>query len=469
VPRPLCGQNRRYDRNCWCTSNPFLLHMSSVGDGKDNNNNNNNNGNGGPLDDFLDPARGKESDNLKRVREALSEESLPISFDKDKNNNEASTGAGATLDGVTQENNDNEIEDVDDASSEEEKKDEQPASPSMNDGGKMIGAFSTSAEETDLLLQNNPYLAVVAKLSPSDLIRKFTASAHPRVQDAVRATVLGLIGNLPKMAFETTTVTTGERLASLMFQLQMTGYMFKNAEYRLSMSQSLGIDIADADINNYKNSNTNKYLLTGEDLEHEEDDLPLSVGDVKGKIKVSYGGTSSNSSDGSKDVDENTTEEKVEDDKMEMEVDAAAYMSELRDQVQNLRDELEQKRKENEEEIRKDLLRYIRTLPKQQLDSLTNTMSQDVLKSMKGLVNVVMTGIGEGKIGPETITEQTGEAMAQLCMWQLVVGYNLRELEVREEMKQALLSGSSTTSAEQVDDDEEDDTNSVIFDAGGFE
>lgn len=450
--------------------------MSSVGGGNDNNNKNNNNGNGGPLDDFLDPARGKESDNLKRAREALSEESLPISYDND--NDDANTDAGVNSYELkaSQGNDSDNNEGLDDTLSEEETKDEEPVSPSIDGddselsstSGKMVGAFA-SAEETDLLLANNPYLAVVAKLSPSDLIRKFTASAHPRVQDAVRATVLGLIGNLPKMAFETTTVTTGERLASLMFQLQMTGYMFKNAEYRLSLSQSLGIDITD-DINNYKSSNTDRYLLTGEDLEHEEDDLPLSVGNVTGKLKVSYGGTSTDSSNPSETVEDGTAEEVKDDaDKMEIDVDAAAYMSELRDQVQNLRDELEQKRKANEEEIRKDLLRYIRTLPKQELDSLTNTMSEDVLKSMKGLVNVVMTGIGEGKIGPDTITEQTGEAMAQLCMWQLSVGYNLRELEVREEMKQTLLSGSSTTNAEQVSNDEEDDAGSVDFDAGGFE
>jgi hypothetical protein len=59
---------------------------------------------------------------------------------------------------------------------------------------------------------------------------------------------------------------------------------------------------------------------------------------------------------------------------------------------------------------------------------------------MKGLVNVVLSGItdGDGEIGPDTVTEQTSESMAQLCMWQLVVGYNLRELEVREEMKNSL-------------------------------
>jgi Protein of unknown function (DUF760) len=51
--------------------------------------------------------------------------------------------------------------------------------------------------------------------------------------------VLGLLGSLPRQAFETATLTTGDALANLMFQLQMTGYMFKNAEYRMSLQNSL--------------------------------------------------------------------------------------------------------------------------------------------------------------------------------------------------------------------------------------
>jgi hypothetical protein len=129
-----------------------------------------------------------------------------------------------------------------------------------------------------------------------------------------------------------------------------------------------------------------------------------------------------------------------------MEVDAAAYMSELRAEVSKLRDELMIKRKEQDDVIRRDLLMYIRTLPPQELQSLTNTMSQDVLVAMKGLVNAVIAGIGDGQIGPNTITEQSGEAMAQLCMWQLALGYNLRTLEVREEMLKALASGPDSIS-----------------------
>jgi hypothetical protein len=219
-----------------------------------------------------------------------------------------------------------------------------------------------------------------------------------------------------------------------MFQLQMTGYMFKNAEYRMSMSQSLGM----------YNELSSNLLLTGstddEDLDDDEDrEDPLLSGKIKGKLKIRYG---------KKGIWTPSRDETAIEEGSEIEVDAAAYMSELRSEVSKLREELVTAKEAKEEALRKDLLLYIRTLPAQELKSLTNTMSQDVLVCMKGLVQAVLAGIGDGKIGPDTVTEQSGEAMAQLCMWQLAVGYNLRELEVREEMKKnlkTLLGESNTT------------------------
>ena len=85
----------------------------------------------------------------------------------------------------------------------------------------------------------NPFFDIVAQLSPSELTSRFVSTAPEYVQGAVRTTILGLLGSIGKYAFETATITSAERLANLMFQLQMTGYMFKNAEYRLSITESL--------------------------------------------------------------------------------------------------------------------------------------------------------------------------------------------------------------------------------------
>ena len=372
--------------------------FSSVGDdGRDENDE--------AFDDFLNPK--EESEGLKRARQYMSETSLPISFDKDN--------------GVTEETTKNN---------------------NSNSSSALVAPSSTILDgpPSPEILLKNPYLRVVSNLSPSDLISKFTAEADPRVQQAVRSTILGLIGSLPKMAFDTTTITTGQRLASLMFQLQMSGYMFKNAEYRMSLSQSLGMT----------NGATTNLLLSGAEEDDDDDDAetdPLK-GKVKGKLKIRYGNATK------QDEKQDGTSSG-----MEMEVDAAAYMSELRTEVSKLREELKTTRQSKEEDLRKDLLTYIRTLPQQELQSLTNTISKDVLVAMKGLVNVVLSGItdGEGEIGPDTVTEQTSESMAQLCMWQLVVGYNLRELEVREEMKNSLAAAKLN-----------DDDNGVDFSEPGI-
>mmetsp|Transcript_6185 Transcript_6185/g.15353 ORF Transcript_6185/g.15353 Transcript_6185/m.15353 type:complete len:497 (+) Transcript_6185:259-1749(+) len=395
-----------------------VVLFSSVGDG-----NGSGNGNGGgkkddgDLGDFLDPMKKPDSEDMKRARQYMSETSLPISFDNiigDKNN----ANGEADNDEVNG-----------DAVAESSSLVPANATSSALFGGGPSSGYGEIQVPSASLLAKNPYMQVVSNISPSDLISKFTAESDPRVQEAVRTTILGLIGSLPKLAFETTSITTGQRLASLMFQLQMTGYMFKNAEYRISMSQSLGMS----------SSISSNLLLTGveEELPDKEDD-PLVSGKIKGKLKIKY--EKKKSGEAKDEAAEDDSAGDATEDGMEVEVDAAAYMSELRNEVSRLRDELTETKESKDEALRKDLLLYIRTLPAQELKSLTNTMSQDVLVCMKGLVQAVLAGIGDGKIGPDTVTEQSGEAMAQLCMWQLAVGYNLRELEVREEMKKSLMS-----------------------------
>jgi hypothetical protein len=353
----------------------------------------------------------KESEGLKKAREYMAERSLPISFDNVDDGDEDQV----------QDYDKNVLEEIDEKVVQF--MDAKDSSAVVGSNETSPNVFPPEDAPSAELLSKNLYMQVVSKLSPSELISKFTASSSPRVQEAVRATILGLIGSLPKMAFDTTTITTGQRLASLMFQLQMTGYMFKNAEYRSSLSQSLGMS---------PTGQSSNYLLAGDATDDDAEDNKdrLLAGKIRGKLKIRYGG--------SKGEGEKTGDESSPLSGLEMEVDAEAYMSELRSEVSRLKEELGQTRDVKEEALQKDLLVYIRTLPKQELKSLTNTMSKDVLVCMKGLVQAVLVGVGEGEIGPNTVTEQSGEAMAQLCMWQLAIGFNLRELEVREEMKKSI-------------------------------
>jgi len=151
-------------------------------------------GNGPPDDamgDFLDPSN-EESDEERRAREFRIENSLPLSFDSDDFS-----------------------ADIDRFSDEAE---------SSENGSLAKSSLSQDMMSEDMpeTVAHNPYLAVVSKLTPSELISKFTSSAGQNVQTAVRSTILSLIGGLPKMAFDTTTRATGHKLASLMFQLQVS-------------------------------------------------------------------------------------------------------------------------------------------------------------------------------------------------------------------------------------------------------
>ncbi|KAG5189657.1 hypothetical protein JKP88DRAFT_217690 [Tribonema minus] len=272
----------------------------------------------------------------------------------------------------------------------------------------------------------NPYFDVVRRLSPSEHIQRFMRVTPPRVQEAVRNTVMGLLGTLPRHAFETTAISTGDALANLMFQLQMTGYMFKNAEYRLSLQSSLQ-SLGEAPVAGLLSAAAEK---DGSDAESEgKSALPLPLDDngnivlkkpkITGKVKLTY---------------ENG---------QEVEVDAGAYMTELATQVEVLQHQLSSKQTQQQEAQRKDLLLYIKDMPPTQLQSLTAGMSPEVLESMKMLVETVMRSMGATTIGRQTLTQQSSNGMAQLCMWQLAVGYSLREMEAREEIRQRFEAAES--------------------------
>ena len=262
----------------------------------------------------------------------------------------------------------------------------------------------------------NPYYKIIASLAPSDIIGRFASTAPPRVQEAVKQTIMGLLGNAGGFALETATITTSEKLANLMFQLQMTGYMFKNAEYRISLSQSL------ADV---------PALPPGELAEEAEKGAAEgpALPPISGSVTVKLGGS-------------------------EISIDADAYMSELREEVATLRAELEEVEEERRVASQKDLLAYIRALPEQQMASMTSEITDDILDGMKKLVYSIMKGMGTSNVEANTLLQQSGSAMAQLCMWQLVIGYNLRELEVRDQLQKQLDAADDDDAAAADDDDD---------------
>jgi hypothetical protein len=71
------------------------------------------------------------------------------------------------------------------------------------------------------------------------MLQKFAETAPRNVQEATKTTIVNILGSLPNYALDTALLTTSSKLANLLYQMQITGYMFKNAEYRMSLTRSL--------------------------------------------------------------------------------------------------------------------------------------------------------------------------------------------------------------------------------------
>nr|XP_009794917.1 PREDICTED: uncharacterized protein LOC104241671 [Nicotiana sylvestris] len=81
-------------------------------------------------------------------------------------------------------------------------------------------------------------LEYVQNVQP-EFMELFVKRAPQQVVDAMRQTVTNMIGTLPPQFFAITVTTVAENLAQLMYSVLMTGYMFRNAQFRLELQESL--------------------------------------------------------------------------------------------------------------------------------------------------------------------------------------------------------------------------------------
>mmetsp|Transcript_36410 Transcript_36410/g.117616 ORF Transcript_36410/g.117616 Transcript_36410/m.117616 type:complete len:315 (+) Transcript_36410:129-1073(+) len=261
------------------------------------------------------------------------------------------------------------------------------------EGGAAADAWEEALTGSELSRPSNRFYDAVTNISAPELIGSFAETAPPEVQQAVRSTVVSLLGNLPPQLYDTSVASTGQNVASLMYSMQLTGYMFRNAEYRRSLVESLQRDGGDS------------AVLPP------VDEAGAALPEVSGLIKVKLG--------------EGT----------EVEVEAAAYMSELRSEVEAMRGELMRTRETTREAQGGGLLAYIQSLGRDNLQSLTSSISQEVLDAMRLLIESILR---EADVGGDTFMETPGVKLRELLVWQLVTGYRLRELEAREELNRAL-------------------------------
>jgi hypothetical protein len=113
-------------------------------------------------------------------------------------------------------------------------------------------------------------------------------------------------------------------------------------------------------------------------------------------------------------------------------VDVEQLTSALSKEIAELRTELMLVRSDRENELRSNLLTYIQALPEHELVRLTADMSSDVVQAIEMLVDALMDRLAIPSREKEVVVQQSVGQLAQLCMWQMVVGYKLRELEALE-------------------------------------
>jgi len=234
---------------------------------------------------------------------------------------------------------------------------------------------------------DNRFFKAVKAIEAPELVSEFAQAAPRDVQLAVRVTIGNLLGNLPPEIMDSTVSAPGRNLGSLLFSMQMTGYMFRNAEYRQSLTKSLKSD-------------------GSEDASEAAKALPPVSGTIT--VKIAEG--------------------------MEAEVDAAAYMAELRAEVEGLRAELVSIKQQQQDPGPGGLLAYMQSLAPEEAQSLTSNVSQDVLEAMGQLVSSLLIDLNVPIDDSATVVAPTTK-LRELLITQLVTGYKLRELEARDGLK----------------------------------
>ena len=124
------------------------------------------------------------------------------------------------------------------------------------DWGDALETLSQRKSDIASGKSDNPSYAIfrtIAKERPNEAIGRFVREANPEVVASMSGAVSSLLGGLsnPAMGIETVVQTSSEKLGQLCFQLMMTGYMFRNAEYVLALKNLMNIK-ADATLQEYK-------------------------------------------------------------------------------------------------------------------------------------------------------------------------------------------------------------------------
>ncbi|GMP81838.1 hypothetical protein CsSME_00036414 [Camellia sinensis var. sinensis] len=263
-----------------------------------------------------------------------------------------------------------------------------------NDNGKNASNSSDSKPPNGSLQKSRReiLLEYVKNVQP-EFMELFVKRAPQQVVEAMRQTVTNMIGTLPPQFFAVTVATVAENLAQLMYSVLMTGYMFRNAQYRLELQQSL----------------EQVALPEVQDKKDVPDYAPGTQKKVSGEV-IRWNNVSG--------------PEKI---------DAMKYIELLEAEIEELNQQVGRKSANGQNE----LLEYLKSLEPQNLKDLTSSAGEDVVLAMNTFIKrlLVVTDPGQMKT---SVTETSAPELGKLLYWLMVVGYSIRNIEVRFDMDRVL-------------------------------
>ncbi|PNX96080.1 Ty3/gypsy retrotransposon protein, partial [Trifolium pratense] len=192
-----------------------------------------------------------------------------------------------------------------------------------------------------------------------------------------------------------------ENLAQLMYSVMMTGYMFRNAQYRLELQESLE-QVALPDVQDKKDipdyaSGTQKNV-SGE---------VIRWNNISGPERM----------------------------------DAKKYIEILEAEIEELNRQVGRQSSNAQNE----LLEYLKSLEPRNLKDLTSSAGEDVVFAMNTFIKRLLA-VADPSQMKTSVTETSASELAKLLYWLMVVGYSIRNIEVRYDMERVL--GTSPKLAE---------------------
>ncbi|CXI83327.1 conserved Plasmodium protein, unknown function [Plasmodium berghei] len=326
---------------------------------------------------------------------------------------------------------------------------------------------------------NNKYFDKICSIPPNELINLFFENTPERVKEAVKNIIFNIIGNIQKYALDISVLITYDKIYNFLLQILLTGYMLKNADYRLSLNESL---YDQNNQNNQKeNSNFKKYfntifsdnfkkpeeLLNSDQLintqsdnitnydeekkhenntQNENNTIHIPVYEQNKNINTHENNNylSENDNNNNSKIHHNTKTDigeefytkfkQVTNEDLPI-INTKNYIIFLKKKINSLENQLKAL-KENKTFQNDDLLSYIKSLTDIQLRSLTDNIGTVVLDATKKIVELVIQGmtLNVNKNLPNELIYTSGSVLTYICFWQLIVGYTFREMEIRDEL-----------------------------------